>query len=379
MKILLSSNTPWGVSGYSTQAQLLLRMLQEMGHEVQLYAWYGFQGQVTQINGITVWPQLHHQYGGDADYIAGQAKVDLVLSLQDIWPLPEGMGDGIRKAGAKWLAYFPIDGTPVPPKVAERAQEADVRVVYSQFALDEMKFAGLDAAYAPHMIDLDLFTPGDKLAVRRRLGIPENAYLVLMVATNRGLPGRKSLAESMEAFGRFRQRHPEAVLFLHTAKTQPLRLGLDLGRLADLLGLNGSVQFIRQDEYRMGAIPQGFMVDLYRAADVLLNPSMGEGFGLPLLEAQACGCPVISQNCTSMAELTANGLAITPAQRQYTGLGHFQFVADVAEIDTALERICCRSAEAAEAKRQQGLKLARRYERQHVAETYWRPILEAIE
>src|SRR5205823_2035716 len=45
---------------------------------------------------------------------------------------------------------------------------------------------------------------------------------------------------------------------------------------------------------------------LYSAADVLLYPSLYEGFGLPILEAMACGCPVITSNISSMPEVAGN-------------------------------------------------------------------------
>jgi glycosyltransferase involved in cell wall biosynthesis len=49
------------------------------------------------------------------------------------------------------------------------------------------------------------------------------------------------------------------------------------------------------------------VADLYQAFDVLLNPSMGEGFGIPILEAQASGVPVIASDHSSMSELTQAG------------------------------------------------------------------------
>lgn len=70
-------------------------------------------------------------------------------------------------------------------------------------------------------------------------------------------------------------------------------------------------------------MPDTHIADLYRAADVLLSPSMGEGFGLPIAEAQACGCPVITQDCSSMSELTINGIAIEPGPRHWTALGNW--------------------------------------------------------
>ena len=58
-----------------------------------------------------------------------------------------------------------------------------------------------------------------------------------------------------------------------------------------------------------GGIPLEDTVPFYQAADVLVYPSLNETFGLPILEAMACGCPVVTSDTTSMPEI-AGGAAI---------------------------------------------------------------------
>jgi glycosyltransferase involved in cell wall biosynthesis len=60
--------------------------------------------------------------------------------------------------------------------------------------------------------------------------------------------------------------------------------------------LTGRVQIIPK-------LLQNDLVDFYRAADLLVLPSFEEGFGLPIIEAMACGTPVICSNCASMPEV----------------------------------------------------------------------------
>ena len=55
-----------------------------------------------------------------------------------------------------------------------------------------------------------------------------------------------------------------------------------------------------------GYIPKQDLVILYNAADVFVFPSLYEGFGLPLLEAMACGCPVIASNIPSIVEIVGD-------------------------------------------------------------------------
>ncbi len=72
------------------------------------------------------------------------------------------------------------------------------------------------------------------------------------------------------------------------------------------LRIEGSVKFL-------GYVPDTDLPALYSGANVFLYPSLYEGFGLPLLEAMSCGCPVISSNLSSMPEVVGDGgLLVNP-------------------------------------------------------------------
>jgi glycosyltransferase involved in cell wall biosynthesis len=75
-----------------------------------------------------------------------------------------------------------------------------------------------------------------------------------------------------------------------------------LHTLADELGISGDVVFT-------GGVPLEETVGFYRAAEVFVYPSLNETFGLPILEAMACGCPVVTSDTTAMPE-TAGGAAV---------------------------------------------------------------------
>ncbi len=60
----------------------------------------------------------------------------------------------------------------------------------------------------------------------------------------------------------------------------------------------------------LGFVPDEKLSELYRAAEVFVYPSLFEGFGMPPLEAMACGCPVISSTCGSLGEVVGEAAAI---------------------------------------------------------------------
>lgn len=64
------------------------------------------------------------------------------------------------------------------------------------------------------------------------------------------------------------------------------------------------------DIRRLGFVDDKHLPNLYRAADVFVYPSMYEGFGMPPIEAMACGCPVISSACGSLGEVVGRAAAM---------------------------------------------------------------------
>ncbi len=80
----------------------------------------------------------------------------------------------------------------------------------------------------------------------------------------------------------------------------------DLFRTVKELGLHDRVIFT-------GYVPETDLGLLYSAADVFVYPSIYEGFGLPVLEAMACGTPVVTSNISAMPEIVGDaGLLVDP-------------------------------------------------------------------
>jgi len=72
------------------------------------------------------------------------------------------------------------------------------------------------------------------------------------------------------------------------------------------LGLSKHVIFL-------GYVPDQDLIKFYNTADLFVFPSLYEGFGLPPLEAMACGCPVITSNTSSLPEVVGNaGFTLDP-------------------------------------------------------------------
>lgn len=379
MKILWVSNAPHTPTGYGVPTKNILPYLQELGHEVAVQSTYGIHGASVDYGDVVIYPTQGAHYG--VDVIGAHARhfgAELVITLMDNWVLP---ADYNERFAAPWLSWFPIDGNPIAAPALLMARKADYNAVFSRDAQMQFEDLGMEVEYVPYAVDCAVFKPGDKQAAREALGFPPDCWLAVTVAANKGYPARKSWPELLSGFQIFQERHREALLYLHTRKKPINKEGVYFGPLIATLGVQ-NVVFVDQNEMAVG-IPNDELPLLYQAADVLLLPSMGEGFGLPIIEAQACGCPVITQDCSAMSEITYNGIAIEPLQQFWMPiLNTWWQLASVERIAKALEDIYGR-ADADLVEYEQtllGVQMVKvNYDWPYVVQTYWKPLLERIE
>lgn len=135
--------------------------------------------------------------------------------------------------------------------------------------------------------------PGRQAAVRQKYGIPADARYFLSVAT---LEIRKNLEQIVRAFVRFNEAHPKNGMRLVLA-------GMTGWKLEQL-----ERELRHADRWRKNILLTGFVEDedlpaLYSAATFFVYMSRYEGFGLPPLEAMACGVPVICADNSSLPEV----------------------------------------------------------------------------
>jgi len=148
-----------------------------------------------------------------------------------------------------------------------------------------------------------LFTPVTNVdalrRVRERHHLPEN--FILFVST---VEPRKNLPTLLRAFRRLRDHYKsDAVLAIAGNRGW---LFEEVDRVVNELELAEAVRFL-------GGVPNEELVYLYNAAKLFVLPSFYEGFGLPPLEAMACGTPVIASNVSSLPEVVGDaGILIDP-------------------------------------------------------------------
>jgi alpha-1,3-rhamnosyl/mannosyltransferase len=163
----------------------------------------------------------------------------------------------------------------------------------------------------PYGVD-ERFSPGPASPdVLRDLGVPR-PYL-LTVGT---LQPRKNLDAALSAFERLADAGAEHHLVVVGAR----------GWADDALVARFQRSRFHSRIHLAGRVGDDSLVTLYRGADCFLFPSRGEGFGLPPLEAMACGTPVVASRASSIPEVVGDGGVLVDPD-------------DVSEIVRALEEV----------------------------------------
>jgi glycosyltransferase involved in cell wall biosynthesis len=383
MKIYWHSTAPFGPSSYSVLTKRTVPDIVRFGHEVRVGTWYGLQGEpqgwaikprgepdAAPLQVVTVLPSVDQRtYGCDTFLEAyREFRADLAITCMDVWALPKEMTRLIHFA-----PWVPIDHDPCPQPVLDSLSSATYIMSFSRWGVEVLKRAGVEAAYVPCSADAGRFKPMEKELARQKLGLPPDVFLVSMVAANKDSADRKGFGEGLAGFARFAEKHEDARIYIHTN----WRGAINIGALLDRLNVERLA--VKPDQLAIlhGTFNDEYMRCVYCASDVLLNPAKSEGFGLPILEAQMCGCPVAASDFSTTAELLWSGWKIQ-------GQPDWSFGADSWRLRVYVDSVAdCLD----EAYRNRGSELLRQQARagavaldtRQVAETYWAPALKELE
>ena len=389
MKFLVHSNSATVATGYGVQTKLLVDRLVGDGHQVAISATYGHpagcgMGTYVTPSGVKVpvYPSWFLVSGDDV--ILAHAKQFFgadegwIIPLLDVWSLQSPALKDFNVA-----AWAPVDHHPVPGMVLKFFERSQAKcIAMTRHGQREFAVEGLDPTYIPLAVDTKVFRPtytatidGRTVNGREFLDLPESAFVVGWVAMNKDPMGRKGWDAGFQAFARFHKKHPNAILHVHTEKTGTGG-GVNLVELAKFCGIpDHAIRFTNQYAYMIG-FPPNLMALMYTAFDVLMAPSLGEGFCVPLIEAQACGVPVITTDFTAQPELVGAGWTATgqlvwdDASRSWYQLPNVVQLADLLEeaYTSDLEGL----ADVA-------VKFAADYDADHVYNTHWRPFLATLD
>ena len=208
----------------------------------------------------------------------------------------------------KWAATIPFDGQPCVPSWQEALDQIDYKICmsrYGQLCMEE-EFKGCEESwYIPHGVDCTLFKPimepmyGDTPLK----DIAGEAFVVGCVARNQH---RKNIPQLIKGFKEFVDRNDltpdQAKLILHMDWNDAM--GWKFPDFTEQYGLTEYLLPPKMGILDAGeALTESSMAHLYNCMDVFVLPTAGEGFGIPTIEAMACGTPVAVTNYTTAWEI----------------------------------------------------------------------------
>jgi len=196
-----------------------------------------------------------------------------------------------------WMACRQATTLVTPSESARQRVAAAVRWPVERVArIDE----------APAAVFREVAQPEKTRAALRRYGLPDDVPIVLYVG---GLNPHKNLATLLRAMARMHTIRPRG---WHLAMVGEYRRDRTLSCYDQIVSLRTELGLDRRVTLT-GFVPDEDLAILYNAASLLVQPSLDEGFGLPVVEAMACGLPVAVSRGGSLPGLVGNaGLTFDP-------------------------------------------------------------------
>jgi glycosyltransferase involved in cell wall biosynthesis len=375
MRILIHSVAPHVPSGYGVQCGLLIKQLNLLGHQVAVSSVYGISGAPMTWENTPIFPQGRVEYG--LDTIVGHARLfhaDLIISVMDarkLLPIAGMLAD--EKYGiACWLPIDTEDKLGAPDKMVLDALHA-FPLAMSKHGLKLLNQAGFPTArYVPHAIDADVYhVSDDREKIREDAGLSKNFVIGINSANND--MSRKSWPEQVAAFSKFAKKHKDALLLVHTHMNTTR--GHNLYELFADYELSDQVKFTDQYIVTAGLMESDSMAEWYSTLNVLSNCAYGEGFGVPILEAQSVGTPVVVTKASAMKELCGAGWTVT-GEPFWNPTHHAEWIRPSQHgILAAYEK----AYQSKDARREDAAAFAIPYDYRAVATSHWKAILDEIE
>jgi glycosyltransferase involved in cell wall biosynthesis len=323
-----------------------LELLRRFGDKVQAVApkkdLLGIQGQL--------WEQLVLPYYSRGKLLFSPANTGPLLVARQVVTVHDvAFIDRPEGFNPKFRAFYRL----LVPRLARRVRAVVTVSAFSRERLIEWARISPSRVHAIHLGVDQRFSPQQMESIekaRNALKVPSPYYILSLGS----IEPRKNLPRLLLAWERVQQELP-----------QEMWLVVAGGKGKSTVFNDVEIQKLPPRVHLTGWVADEFLPALYSGALAFVYPSLYEGFGLPPLEAMACGTPVLASNVTAMPEVVGDaGLLVDPYDVEAIAHGIRRLVED-----TALR----------EELRKKGLERAKRFTWERTAELTWAVLEEAME
>ncbi|MCG3135956.1 MAG: hypothetical protein HMLKMBBP_03735 [Planctomycetes bacterium] len=328
-RVLVLSDVPGAPTGFGGQAPVLLDGARKAGAEpvalgMSIRPRDEAPVERTLPDGTRFWQIPYNPPAETLRKIVAAERPSALLTLAEFWMMDalDTLDLGARRRTFLWCA---LDCPYMPESRARWLAEfggAVALVPYGARVLEPVRGFGGRVETIPHAVRRDLGTPStpEETAARRRHHGLDGVFVALAVGRNQFRKGQPWL---LDAWSRFHADLPAGErdsvrLFLHAEQTPPpfapmkdanaaaamaSHRGCDLPSLIEkhFAAAAGTIEFSDLNA------PERELKHLYGVCDVHVSATLGEGFGVPFIEAQACGRANIAPENTAVADIVGSG------------------------------------------------------------------------
>ena len=353
MRIFVVCDSPYLFTGLARVNRHVIKGLRDSGHEVILGAW-GWDQLAYPLGKNSQWMYEDNENG--YQYVAfplskdpkklliqtyeilKSIPCDVLLTIGDYWNFA---GFELLKSkldyGYKWISYYTIESSPINEDFLESFNYMDEIMAPSLFGKKVVEDStGLKCHHVPYGIDHDTFYPlsdEEREAERTKRELTGKIRFI-NVCKNQN---RKNIPAFLEALKIANKKDNRIVGYLHTNIDKKVQSQVNVRNIIKRLGIEDIISVPNKKiSLDIGCSDADLRIE-YGCSDALVLSSVAEGFGFPLLEAQACGIPAIASDCSSMSELCFEKGLLAKCMKYY---GSMEQEVGIVDVEDLAEKMC---------------------------------------
>ncbi len=333
-KALLWSDSPTAITGFGGITRNVAKALHDAGWQVDIVGinYWGDPAQAAEFPDYKIWPASveagpgggvnpqgdphgaahagRRFWSGEYDVIWIQNDLMVADQRKEIFTTPPPESPDAVRPRTKLIYYYPIDCPFCHSDWFGFLPMVDLVVPYNEFAANMTTALFPDTRARMEIMPVGMeessfkAVPEEGVEVFRQeaLGVDADTFVIGQVSRNQV---RKNNADLLLAFRMFKEQNPDAkaMLYLHMHPVDagpsllmiPAQLQLQVGKGKDVFWPDGHNTNKGDDAKRLNLI--------YNSLDCYITATMGEGWGMPIVEAMATATPVIAPNHSSITEI----------------------------------------------------------------------------